>query len=204
MVKKVYTTLLFIFLSNTSYAKITVTSHNLSGLSKESDTCLYCHIPNKRGNIQTPLWDSSASKTKFTIYKHSKIEGGSDTYSMLCLSCHDGISSKNSIVSLGDQDYFNSDEIKITSRSRGLTLNSYGDLDDHPVSIEYPVNKSGFKDINEPLVGQWKNAITVSDILKNGKVECESCHDPHFTSEDGKFLRNQNYRSQLCLSCHDL
>jgi len=60
---------------------------------------------------------------------------------------------------------------------------------------------------------------SIADLLRNGKVECTSCHDPHFankswnevdatypveSSSDGQFLRRVggNTGSGVCRTCH--
>jgi len=64
----------------------------------------------------------------------------------------------------------------------------------------------------------------ISDLLRNGKVECSSCHDPHFSNRswdevegaggyegltenrmDGLFLRRVggNTGSGVCRTCHN-
>jgi len=42
---------------------------------------------------------------------------------------------------------------------------------------------------------------TVGDLLRNGKVECVSCHDPHL-GQNPTFLRLPNDNSALCTTCH--
>lgn len=79
---------------------------------------------------------------------------------------------------------------------------------DHPVSITYSESKAGLRptdtviasiDLTSDLAtsaatafgsnlaqnrwavkGYVSNIATIADLLRNGKVECSSCHDPHF------------------------
>jgi hypothetical protein len=77
----------------------------------------------------------------------------------------------------------------------------------HPSSVLYDESKSGFKSLNSPLLGDWKDAKVVGDLLENGKVVCGSCHvsnSTKYTSPDEtRELRTSNQFSTLCLSCHD-
>jgi hypothetical protein len=77
--------------------------------------------------------------------------------------------------------------------------------------------------------GEISNTATIDDLLKDGKVECSSCHDPHFRNlswdeaeptwigiatswcisgedcTDGNFLRRVggNTGSAVCRTCHN-
>lgn len=133
--------------------------------------------------------------------------------------------------------------------------------DDHPVSIPYNGTVAGLRpsdtvigsiDLSSDLdskastafggnlmQNRWavngfiSNTASISDILRDGKVECSSCHDPHFdnkswdeaeptwappgdsdqgwcsndgeTCSDGMFLRRVggNTGSALCRTCHN-
>lgn len=97
---------------------------------------------------------------------------------------------------------------------------------DHPVSVPYMGTAGGTDDAvaGSPaslrpataVLTDWVGANgtsaglgTINDILRNGNVECSSCHDPHngyASLQDGpevNFLRRTNAGSQLCLGCHD-
>jgi len=89
----------------------------------------------------------------------------------------------------------------------------------HPVSITYnapnatpDLNPASLRPTDTPLTGTWlvkTTNPTIATLLRNGKVECPSCHDPHAdnkppTPVHPMFLRVEggNTRSQLCLACH--
>ena len=121
---------------------------------------------------------------------------------------------------------------------------------DHPVSIAYTenvaslrassTNISSLKMVNEEITvgddddsnstafvtnrwavkGYVNTDATIANLLRDGKVECSSCHDPHFSNKswdetewtwggesdsDGTFLRRVggNSLSGVCLTCHD-
>jgi len=47
------------------------------------------------------------------------------------------------------------------------------------------------------------NTLNINDLLRGGKVECVSCHDPHLDpTTNPTFLRLSNNGSALCLTCH--
>ena len=134
----------------------------------------------------------------------------------------------------------------------GLDLDT--DLtNDHPVSVVYDTTAGGLRpestlistiDLTSDLapsagtaydgnLGQNRWAVNgfidngsarISDLLRNGKVECSSCHDPHFSNRswdevegaggyegltentmDGLFLRRVggNTGSGVCRTCHN-
>ncbi len=212
MAKFFFGTILMIFISVTANAQVAQTPHNLTGVSGNLDNtqlCVYCHIaPSSTETFKAPLWDKTASQTGFDMYKERASDSPAfsdpNTFSMLCLSCHDGASSANSIVNITGTTATSATKHKSVRVAGNLSLDSYGDFDDHPVSIEYiPGGKSNLRPINEPLIGEWNGANIIADLLRNGKVECGSCHDPHYEDPKGIFLRNKNENSEMCLSCHD-
>lgn len=130
---------------------------------------------------------------------------------------------------------------------------------DHPVSVTYDPTVAGLRSVNTVISsidltaglaasavtfsggnlsqnrwavkGYVSNTATISDLLRNGKVECSSCHDPHFNNKswdemestwadglrtswcddigedcsNGQFLRRigGNTGSGVCRTCHD-
>jgi len=119
---------------------------------------------------------------------------------------------------------------------------------DHPVSVAYQDDRAGLRptdtviadidltgdlatsaatyDNGNLLSNLWavkgyiSDSATIADLLRDDKVECSSCHDPHFSNEswnetddtwggeadsDGAFLRRVggNTGSGLCRTCHN-
>ena len=143
------------------------------------------------------------------------------------------------------------DEIGNTTSSRLNIggSNSAGLSNDHPVSITYNDTKASLRPTNTTIStvdltadlassastaygnnlaqnvwavnGFLSSSASISDLLRGGKVECTSCHDPHFKnlswdetesiwsgtnaeSTDGMFLRRVggNTGSGVCRTCH--
>lgn len=128
---------------------------------------------------------------------------------------------------------------------------------DHPVSVTYYADRAGLRDISTVIAsinltsdlagsassydngnlmknfwavkGFISDTATIADLLKDGRVECSSCHDPHFSnkswqevddtyitpglgldsdpnfSTNGMFLRRVggNSGSGVCRTCHN-
>ncbi len=133
------------------------------------------------------------------------------------------------------QDFMN-----IASARIGTNL-----ADDHPVSVPYIAGRASLRptsadiaaiDLTRGLATTNDNIMqnrwavggmiagvgdaTVADLLRGGRVECSSCHDPHFSNKsfdevestwggesnsDGLFLRRVggNTGSGVCRTCHD-
>ncbi len=197
-------------------------SNNTGGDNNE--VCVYCHTPHAANvEFDAPLWNKALTATTFKMYGAATSGVAGETIAgtptdaspsgatLACLSCHDGVSAINSVVNapgsgnydpdgviIGSSTYDTIDMANDESKAVGL----YGDLtNDHPVSITYVEGAASLKPVSTPLVG-WKGATEISDILRDGKVQCVSCHDPHYTYW-GRFLRAKNTSSELCMSCHD-
>ncbi|MCK9454403.1 MAG: cytochrome c3 family protein [Sulfurimonas sp.] len=222
-----FTLLLFIYIfcSGSIYAASVVGSkHDLSmsnyyGSSGNENTevCVFCHTPHSSNNQELsegPLWNRKITDTSvFEMYNGTP--GTPSHTSMLCLSCHDGISSQGvSAVSsydghnilnppgsgVGGSSSPNCKACHPFSRGEaGLFPSEVWQIgpilsDDHPVSIDY-------NDAATAKPSEFK-AVPDSDVkLFGGKVECATCHDVH-NPEYGLFLRKPNTGSSVCNSCH--
>lgn len=94
-----------------------------------------------------------------------------------CLTCHDGLISQ---------------DVAMTSL-RG----SFDSMGEHPVNVTY---RSHTDTTDQILV---KPATSLNPVIRlfDGKVGCGSCHSPYSRQES--LLVMSNYRSQLCLGCHN-
>ncbi len=117
--------------------------------------------------------------------------------------------------------------------------------DDHPVSVPYIAGRASLRPTSADIAGidlttglastndnisqnRWAvggviagiGDAVVADLLRGGRVECSSCHDPHFSNKsfdevestwggesnsDGLFLRRVggNTGSGVCRTCHN-
>lgn len=154
--------------------------------------------------------------------------------SLACLSCHDGISAIDSIVNapgsgMGSLAAGTINIVDALTPAYGgniggtpgtATTGTVIDLsNDHPVSIVYmgtgaidspaSLRATTFNLTSYGDAVAWKGASTIADLLRNGNVECSSCHDPHNggkiqgTDTEVNYLRHSNTNSNLCLGCHE-
>ncbi len=201
------------------------TQHDLgTGNGGDNDEiCVYCHTPHASNVTFTgaPLWNKPDITTSFTMYGASapgvpgQTLAGTQTdasptgATLACLSCHDGVSAMNSVVNAPGSggynpsgSYIGQTTPKDMPNAEEIAIGLNGDLtNDHPVSIQYVEGVAGLKPINTPITG-WNNAQTISDLLRDGKVQCVTCHDPHDPTW-GRYLRRSNAGSELCKTCHD-
>ena len=176
--------------------------HNLSvsgtgtvKATSEAEICIFCHTPHNSSS-RTPLWNKKDPTLDYTLYFSSTQQSTSQTPdggSLLCLSCHDGTIALGEVLS----------RTEIIAFTGGITVMPSGrtDLtkflaDDHPISIVYDAALAAADiELVDPstLIGPVK--------LKDGKVQCTSCHNPH-DNLIGDFLVESSQYSQLCLHCH--
>ncbi len=202
-----------------------VITSSSSTLTDNAQICVYCHTPHGANLAYSPapLWNKPSTTTVFTMYgaTSSGVSGvtmaGTPTdaspsgASMACLSCHDGVSALNSVINAPGSGRYNTTGsfigtnpplaatmVGVPYKAVGLGGNM---KDDHPISIEYIPGRGSLRPINTPVIGIF-GASVISDLLKNGKVQCTSCHDPHGTPYN-EYLRNGNTNSELCVTCHN-
>lgn len=163
----------------------------------EGEICIACHTPHgsNQGIQDAPLWNRSLSTKVYTPYVSSTLKsavGQPDGSSKLCLSCHDGT------IAI---DSFNGAMGTILI-ANPMDLNGQGHWY-HPVSIIYDSNLVAVvPHLNEPSVTASGLGGTIqSDLLKNDKVQCSSCHDVHNAAGIDKLLKMTEVN--LCASCHN-
>lgn len=207
--------------ANAPYAGRYGTGCTAWGTKGADEICIFCHAPHNAvgaGQAGAPLWNRSYAGTGYTMYANPegtmKATPGTEPLgvSKLCLSCHDGTTALDNFGSVTTGTHF--------TGSRG-TLGK--DLsNDHPISFVYQGDDSmggiwsqstasGIGDIPTGVTtgsgtvisdGGSTNSIEV-DMLKNGRVECTSCHEPHGRYGWDKLLIKNNTGSRLCLTCHN-
>jgi predicted CXXCH cytochrome family protein len=109
-------------------------------------------------------------------------EGSIDSLSKDCLGCHDGLRASDVTV-----DY----RSRPASSSTGMHVSSK----DHPIGMDYASYAA--------LGNGYKPASMLNSkmLLVNGKVGCLTCHNP--LNPEKSHLVMSDYRSALCLTCHD-
>lgn len=150
------------------------------------DLCLSCHTPHITA-ARAPLLES-ASRTPRPVILRQRNGEELDGSTLLCLSCHDGVTAKDVYTSAHSTSWAG----QMGSQQVGsLPLSS------HPIGVRYPLGE---------LTYQPSSSVTADGRIKlpDGRLQCISCHDPHNTGRHPAMLVKSNDRSNLCLSCHRL
>ena len=231
LVMVVASTLLYAGVAWASTALVSNTRHNLTpagpgtieGAAGTTDqVCIYCHTPHHGNAVLRPMWNKpSPAETPFTAY--GTTIGGTPTpttYGALggitraCLSCHDGVGAVNSLLNMPGPGGVTTTGTLVTfvgpdanAALAGVQLGPPGGLgrdmrDDHPVSVVYddsPPRVAGLRATTTTI--NWIGATTIAGLLRDGRVECSSCHDPHNNTHT-LFLRRSNAGSAMCIDCH--
>ena len=192
---------------------ISETSHDLKHqLGFENiDLCSWCHAPH--GDFEqtnAPLWSQEGTE-RFTVYSQGPDEQKDrldeetaealqyrpGPSSMLCLSCHDGSNASNKYGFISKN--IGSTSIESFSYSGDAPV---ARLKDHPIGFDYRKAERSMFDLrhsSETVV----ESFTIEDLLRQGRVECVTCHDVHNTRNQGeKFLWTSDARSNFCFTCH--
>lgn len=184
-------------------ADVIHSSHNLSASgpgtvqSSETQVCIFCHAPHNVFPEVQPLWNRFLPVQSYNPYSSSTMKAAAampSQTSKLCLSCHDGTVALGQTITSG---------LITTTGALSPAKNLTTDLsDDHPVS--FTLTNNGELSPNLFLSPPVTGDPTVK--LRNGNVECVTCHDPHTPNLDpiaGMFLVRPNSNSAICLACHD-
>lgn len=176
--------------------------------------CVSCHAPHNgglaNGGPQSSglilLWNRAfpAAANTFGVYNSATTSslptdlGGtalttsSDVrmYSLLCLSCHDGVTSTFSPAMQ------QKNVVGYSSKFGGTTYqDSLGLTNDHPVNMAYPTPTQ-----NASLVAVGTVSNTLPLYGSTSSMQCATCHDPHNDSNTNYLRQADN--SAHCLTCH--
>lgn len=131
------------------------------------------------------LWDCDLPNRIFQTYE-APARAPEETHvrmsSMLCASCHDGVSTFTMSSTAG-------------FRARSSTHASAGLQNEHPIDVSHDPAK------DPSLAALAVVTHQVKLFGETNKVQCATCHDVH-DANDSKLLRTPNKSSSLCLACH--
>jgi predicted CXXCH cytochrome family protein len=174
--------------------------------------CKSCHAPHNgavaNGGPQSPglilLWSRSfpATANTFGVYDSATMAnkavelGGSALttstdvrmYSLLCLSCHDGVTSSFSPTMK---------TVNMVGSKAGFGTGAYESLgltNDHPVNMNYDPTK------NSSLQSVATVAAALPLYGSTNTMQCATCHDPH-SNINTNYLRQANNTAH-CTTCH--
>lgn len=178
------------------------TAHDISGLGGGCAGCHVSHQASARGEVllwaqafpttatfgiyNTPTMNTTPAEVGGN-YSATNLPSGAKMYTVLCLSCHDGITTPGVINATNGAAVAN-------------PTNSDGLKNDHPVNLAY--NATADPGL-EPLATVQASAAKLYTDGANQTVQCASCHNVHDNSRS-PFLRvaNTNTKAGLCGTCH--
>lgn len=190
--------------------QIVGSAHDFSGAGwSQTQTCLPCHTTLNSDTVEINgfaagrLWNHAlpSESQVYTTYNGDYTRNDAlDSYSILCMGCHDGTVA---IDSFGGN-----------TGTRFLLGNAVVGTD---LTKTHPVGVSAVWPEHQPEYfnprSTWENRTFGSSrmgrlrqMLVNGEakpvVSCATCHEPHGRGGHDNMLRIDNTSSQMCLICH--
>lgn len=194
-------------------------SVNWVGASR-TNVCGECHtIHHAPDSARGPLWIHTPTAQTFKTYD----QGASETFpngvtvslgssSKTCLGCHDGSVAVNSTDSEtgGLISTTNKGGTAVYIASSGIPITVSGSQDDlthmHPIGVNYASCIAALPtgELN-PTTTPIASGTIANAMLKNGNVECSSCHDIHRTigTANSSGIYTVASGQTLCLTCHN-
>lgn len=189
--------------------RIVATKHDFTlrhdhstGASTFGEMCTYCHTPHE-GASAAPVWNDSAAAVSYQMYDPSQdpaTRGAAPVgIALACLSCHDGTIGLDVLPKLPDvnEQIFHVG-VGTVALPEALFSLSLEQRHDHPIMVPYEPQR------NRLL--RSKAAVEAAGLRfytdgSRDLVVCGTCHNPHQV-DSPTFLRRDNQRSSLCLTCH--
>jgi len=231
--------LALVLVASVALATIAGTPHDFSGGGFDTiagaTVCSQCHIPHggSTATANLPLWArSNPAGSTYIVYGSNGVAGtpGSTpsgttvnapgTFSLTCLSCHDGTLGINTVTKNGvaftsamtaNSSHVNAAGflINVVDPVTGYNPDLTKDLrNDHPVGLSYRgVFAGSLAGLQNSTVNgsitEVVNGANIYPLFTVGAVtttmECATCHNPHdFTN--APFLRGP--KATICQDCH--
>ena len=181
-------------LATAALGQITGSVHDFSGQGwSGGEICVPCHTPHDADNsiAFSPLWNHEVTQQVFTLYTSPSLDHDPEQPrgpSLLCLSCHDGVTAVDSYGGATGTIFVDG------SAKIGTDLSN-----DHPISLSWT------HQTEMPSCGNCHSIHSPGDMLLpffDGYLECSTCHDVHNGTGLPRLLRKSLDGSQLCLHCH--
>jgi predicted CXXCH cytochrome family protein len=199
-----------LLVASAAFALVAGSKHDLTAYTGSTlSSCMYCHAPHNTA-VGAPLWNKTMTGAAFTNYVLTNpggVIGAPGTYSLVCLTCHDGTLNIGDTISNGT--------LVLSGTGNGTVALNAGNLDSgvafigtdlrssHPVGVDYNAARAGLKAIDgagaNPIVTTGKR-WQVYGAAAPFKVECSSCHNPHNEIAGTKMLKD--VLATICSDCH--
>ncbi len=192
-------------------AQITGSAHDFSDEGwAQSQTCLPCHTPHGGGQIEVNgyaagrLWNHELSNQNqvYTTYDGDFTRDEAlDSYSILCMGCHDGTVALDSFGGATGTHFLSGDALVTTDLTSQHPVGISAVWPDPEPSDFNPRSTWEDQTFGGSRMGRLR--LMVVDGVEQSVVSCATCHEPHARGGYDDLLRIDNTNSAMCLACHN-
>ena len=204
---------------STPYDEVVSTSHNVTGAETAAESCIGCHLPEEAADLTEeekllsiqPMWGGGTVDGTFLVGTDPM--NGDTTQS--CLSCHDGVLAKGvtqpdaEVIPEKGGSNHPDHPVQITyPRNEAGTFVVATPLPQNRQFFSIPDIAGGTLLMPTGPTSPYQNLADMDEAhrianavrSRDGKLHCESCHNPHDNTV-APYLRQMP--PNLCLVCHD-
>ncbi len=197
--------------ATTTHAQIVGSAHDFSSEGwAQSQTCLPCHTLHNANAVEINgysagrLWNHalpSAGQVYTTYDGNFPRDEALDSYSILCMGCHDGTVALDAFGDGIGSQFMTGDALAGTDLTKQHPVGSSAVWPEPEPSYFNPRSTWENQSFGGSRMGKLR--LMMVNGAEKSVLSCATCHEPHNRGGHDDLLRIDNTSSQMCLACHN-